>query len=122
MYRRYPCKVDRERVITLDLLADPFAYTSPLPKLRVEGDWIYYGTITRNGVISALAWKAGSFGFSSATGIVECGMWDRMKIRDILEFHNSPGLEGRPTFNLQERWPIGCGLNPYRVDDFGKTR
>ena len=49
MSRRRPTKAERERVVSLDLLADWRGYVEPLPASKGEHDWRYFGTITIDG-------------------------------------------------------------------------
>lgn len=55
MSRRRPTKADYNRVVTIDLLADWRPYAEPLPEPRSDSDWVYFGTITRDGVTGAPA-------------------------------------------------------------------
>ncbi|MGN6728238.1 MAG: hypothetical protein ACTHJG_00170 [Rhodanobacteraceae bacterium] len=98
MSRRSLTKSERERVITIDLLADWRAHADPLPEPCGDHDWRYHGTITRDGVTAALAWRAGGLGHGIGGTVTECSLWDRIKIDRILCFENPPGLDGRPRF------------------------
>ena len=114
MSRRRPTKAERERVITLDLLADWRPYAEPLPEPRGEHDWRYYGTVTRDGRTCALAWKAGGYGLGVGAAVTECGLWDRIKVDHILLFETPPGLDGRPRFKPLQPWSnyVGSGQAP----------
>ncbi|MGH8111039.1 MAG: hypothetical protein ACREPL_03745 [Rhodanobacteraceae bacterium] len=98
MTARRPTKAERNRVVTLDLLADWRRFAPPLPDPRSEHDWRYYGTITVNEQTGAMAWRAGGYGFGCGAGVRELGVWDRIKINAILQFGNPPGLDGVPVF------------------------
>jgi len=106
MSRRRPTKAERERVITLDLLADWRAYAEPLPPPRSEHDWRYYGTITRDGVTGAFAWRAGRYGVGVGANVTECGLWDRIKITAIM-LGEPPGYANAPRFTplAPSVWP-----------------
>jgi len=97
MSRRRPTKAERERVITLDLLADWRAYAEPLPEPRDKFDWRYFGTITMDGQTGALAWRAGNYGVGIGATVAELGLWDRIKIDRILE-SKPPGSDRVPRF------------------------
>lgn len=99
MSRRRPTKAEREAIVTLDLLGNPLAYADLLPAPHSENDWQYFGTITRNGVAGALAWRPGGYGMGIGATVTECGMWDRIKIDRILS-QDPPGLDSAPTFAL----------------------
>jgi hypothetical protein len=103
---RRPTKAEREAIITLDLLGDPLAYADLLPEPRGEHDWQYFGTITRNGVTGALAWRAGGYGVGIGAMVKECSLWDRIKIDRIL-LDDPPGVDFAPTFH-----PAPHPLNP----------
>ena len=95
MSRRHPTKTERERVVSLDLLADWRPHAEPLPEPRSEYDWRYFGTITIDGQTGALAWRAGSSGIGAI--VRELGRWDRIKVNSIL-IGNPPGCEDVPRF------------------------
>ena len=106
MPRRRATKAERERVIALDLLADWRAYAEPLECPRSEHDWRYYGTITRDGVTGALAWRAGGYGVGNGTDVRELGLWDRIKVTALL-MDDPPGYTNAPRFRPLEPsvWP-----------------
>jgi hypothetical protein len=106
MSRRRPTKAERERVVTLDLLADWRAYAEPLPAPKGEHDWRFYGTITRDGVTGALAWRAGGYGVGNGTDVRELGLWDRIKVTALL-MDDPPGYTNSPRFRPLEPsvWP-----------------
>ena len=79
MPHRRPTKAERERVITVDLLADWHPYAMPLPEPRSQYDWRYFGTITMEGETGALAWRTGSYGFGAGVLVRELDQWDRIK-------------------------------------------
>lgn len=85
MPTRRSTKAERERVITLDLLADWRAYAEPLPAPQGDRDWRYFGSITMDGQTGALAWRAGGYGIGNGATVRELGLWDRIKIERILE-------------------------------------
>lgn len=93
-----PTKSDRVRILTLDLIADWQPFADPLPEPRSDFDWRYYGTVTRNGVTSALAWRSGNYGFGLGAHVTDCGLWDRIRITNILFFEKPPGLNDAPIF------------------------
>jgi len=97
MSRRRPTKAERERVITLDLLADWRAYAEPLPEPRSEHDWRYFGTITIDGQTGALAWHAGGYGIGNGAAVRELGLWDRIKFTGLL-MGEPPGYANAPRF------------------------
>ena len=97
MSRCRPTKAERERVISLDLLAAWRAHAEPLPEPRSEYDWRYFGTITINGETGALAWRAGGYGIGIGAGVRELGMWDRIKITSLL-LGVPPGFVDAPRF------------------------
>lgn len=99
-------RADRERVITLDLLADWRLYADPLPSAKNNFDWRYSGTVTRDGVTSALAWQIGNYGFGRGRAVAACGFRDRIKITHILLFDRPPGLDSVPKF-VPANSPIG---------------
>lgn len=97
MSRRRPTKAERERVISLDLLADWRSYAEPLSKPRDDRDWRYFGTITIDGQTGALAWRAGSSGIGIGAIVRELGRWDRIKVNSML-IGNPSGCEDVPRF------------------------
>jgi len=106
MSRRRPTKAERERIVTLDLLADWHAYAEPLPEPRSEHDWRYFGTITIDGQTGALAWRAGGYGIGSGTTVRELGLWDRIKVEALL-MDEPPGFADAPRFppEAPSVWP-----------------
>lgn len=111
MAPRRPTQAERRRVITLDLLADWRPYARPLPQPRGEHDWRYYGTITVNGELGALAWRAGGFGVGTAEHVRALGLWDRIKVNAILQGHPS-GLAGAPQFTPAQMADTGRFMDP----------
>jgi len=103
MSRRRPTRADRERVVSLDLLADWRGYAEPLPVPTSEHDWRYFGTITINGKTGALAWRAGGYGIGNGTNVRELGMWDRIKIHSIM-LDEPPGCADAPRFTPLRMW------------------
>jgi len=71
MSRRRPTKAERERIVSIDLLADWRAFAEPLPTPKGEHDWRYYGTITMDGQTGALAWRAGGYGIGNGPSVCE---------------------------------------------------
>lgn len=108
MSRRRPIKAERERVVTIDLLADWRVYAEPLPAPRSEHDWRYFGTITINGQTGALAWRAGGYGIGNGTSVRELGLWDRIKVTSLL-MDEPPGHSNAPRFTPLPLsvWPNG---------------
>lgn len=84
MSRRRPTKAERERIVTLDLLADWRAHAEPLPAPTREHDWRYFGTITMDGHTGALAWRAGGYGIGNGATVRELGLWDRIRVSGLL--------------------------------------
>jgi len=97
MSRRRPTKAERERVISMDLLADWRMYAEPLPSPNGEHDWRYYGTITIDGQTGALAWRAGGYGIGNGATVREFGLWDRIKVSGLL-MGEPPGFADVPRF------------------------
>jgi hypothetical protein len=97
MSRRRPTKAERERVITLDLLADWRAHAEPLPEPHSDHDWRYSGTITVDGQTGALAWRAGGYGIGTGPSVREFGLWDRIKVTALL-MAEPPGHADVPRF------------------------
>src|SRR6185312_15045531 len=89
MSRRRPTKAERERVISLDLLADWRAYAEPLPVPGSEHAWRYFGTITMDGQSGAFAWRAGGYGIGNGSNVRQLGVWDQIKITSLLAGHPS---------------------------------
>ena len=106
MSRRRPTKAERERVISLDLLADWCAYAEPLPTSTSEDDWRYFGTITMDGQTGALAWRAGGYGIGNGSTVRELGIWDRIKVTSLL-MDEPPGCASTPRFTplAPSKWP-----------------
>ena len=105
MSRRRPTKAEYNRIVTIDLLADWRPYADPLPEPRDDSDWVYFGTITRDGVTGALAWRAGWYGVGIGATVTECSQWDHIKINRIL-MDDPPNLDFAPVFHpLRETWP-----------------
>lgn len=97
MSRRRPTKAERERVVSIDLLADWRAYAEPLPAPTSKHDWRYFGTITRGGVTGALAWRAGGYGVGIGATVTELGQWDQIKVQALL-MREPPGYANAPRF------------------------
>jgi len=110
MSRRRPTKAERERVVSLDLLADWRGYVEPLPASKGEHDWRYFGTITMDGQTSALAWRAGGYGVGNGTAVRELGLWDRIKVTSLL-MDDPPGYANAPRFTplAPSVWPKDRG-------------
>ena len=106
MPHRRPTKAERQRVITLDLLADWRPYAAPLPEPRGPNDWRYCGIITMDGETGALAWRAGGFGFGAGALVRELGLWDRIKVNAIL-LAEPPGYAARPRFPPVRMFGLG---------------
>lgn len=106
MARRKPTKADRERVITIDLLADWRPYADPLPLPHDDFDWRYHGAVVRGSAVFALAWRSGNYGFGAGKTVTPCELWDRIKINHILMFENPPGFEGIPQFAASTSWQV----------------
>lgn len=106
MSRRRPTKAERERVISLDLLANWRAYAEPLPAPKGDHDWRYFGTITMDGHTSALAWRAGGYGIGNGATVRELGLWDRIKVSGLL-MDEPPGRSNAPRFTpaAPSVWP-----------------
>ena len=106
MSRRRPTKAERERIVTLDLLADWRAFAEPLPTPKGEYDWRYYGTITMDGQTGALAWRAGGYGIGNGATVRELGLWDRIKVSGLL-MGEPPGFANAPRFTPEAPsvWP-----------------
>ena len=116
MSRCRPTKSERERVITLDLLADWRTCAEPLPEPRSEYDWRYFGTITIDGQHGALAWRAGGYGIGNGPGVRELGLWDRIKVDGLL-MDEPPGRLGAPRFT-----PLAPRIWPEEWDYAAKSR
>ena len=97
MSRRRPTKAERERFVSLDLLADWRVYAEPLPAKNGDHDWRYFGTITMDGETGALAWRAGGYGVGNGTTVRELGLWDRIKVESLL-MDDPPGHSDAPRF------------------------
>jgi len=95
MSRRRPTKAERERVISLDLLADWRPYAEPRPEPSSDHHWRYCGTIKMGGKTGALAWRAGAHGIGNGTSMRELGRWDHIKVTGLL-MHEPPGYANAP--------------------------
>ena len=106
MSRRRPTKAERERIVSIDLLADWRAYAEPLPKPQGEHHWRYFGTITVDGRPGALAWRAGGYGIGNDASVRELGLWDRIKVSGLL-MDEPPGFANAPRFTplTPSPWP-----------------
>lgn len=106
MSHRRPTKAERERVVSLDLLADWRGYAEPLPVSTSQHDWRYFGTITINGQTGALAWRGGGYGIGNGAAVRELGMWDRIKVTSLLMDEPS-GFANAPRFTplAPSVWP-----------------
>lgn len=88
--------------LTIDLLGDWRPWSGQLPPARTDHDWRFFGTVTYNGVTGALAWKGGA-----ATGegpVRPFGLWERIRINEIMEFESPPGRELAPRIKPSETW------------------
>jgi len=111
MPHRRPTRAERERVITVDLLADWRPYATALPEPRSGHDWRYFGTITMDGETGALAWRAGGYGFGSGGYIRELGLWDRIKVTAIM-LSKPAGYVDAPRFPPEQMFNRSQGLPP----------
>ncbi len=86
------------------------------PPARSDHDWRYFGTVTINGVIGALAWKAGGYGMTVGDGAVRpFSLWERIRFNEIMESESPPGRERRRGAN-----PPRCGARTFfPVSDSG---
>ena len=91
--------------LTIDLLGDWRPLAAPPPTAHSDHDWRYFGTITFNGVTGALAWTAGGYGIAVGDSPVQpFGLWERIKINEIMEFESPPGRELAPRSKPTEMW------------------
>ena len=97
MPTRRPTKAERNRVISIDLLADWRAFADPLPPAIGQHDWRYFGVITMDGSRGALAWRRGGFAIGAGANLRELGLWDRIKVDRLLE-SRPQGIENAPHF------------------------
>jgi len=106
MSRRRPTKAERERIVSIELLADWRAYAKPLRAPKDDHDWRYFGTITMDGQTGALAWRAGGYGIGNAATVRELGLWDRIKVSGLL-MGEPPGFANAPRFTPEAPsvWP-----------------
>jgi len=91
--------------LTIDLLGDwrPLA-AAPLPA-RSDHDWRYFGTVTIDGVSGALAWKSGEYGIAVGDAPVRAfGLWERIRLSEIMEFESPPGRELAPRSKPARTW------------------
>lgn len=116
MSRRRSTKAERERIVTLDLLADWHAYAEPLPEARSEHDWRYFGAITVDGQTGALAWRAGGYGIGNGASVRELGLRDRIKVTSLL-MNAPPGCANAPRFT-----PLAAPVWPKEWDYAAKRR
>jgi hypothetical protein len=120
MSRRRPTKAERERVVTLDLLADWRAYAEPLPTPMREHDWRYFGAITIDGQTGALAWRAGGYGIGNGASVRELGLWDRIKVTALLmrdsRRNQAATLPVDPTCGRRRGRRIAASGLSYRAD------
>lgn len=91
--------------LTIDLLGD-WRSLAAVPSLaESEHDWRYFGVVTLNRVNGALAWRAGGYGIALADGKVRpFGLWERIRVNEIMEFESPPGKELAPRFKPTEMW------------------
>lgn len=103
---RRPTKAERERVVSLDLLADWRAYAESLPEPRSDHDWRYFGTVTMDGHTGALAWRLGGYGIGNGAKVRELGIWDRIQVNGLL-MEEPPGYSNAPRFTSLRptAWP-----------------
>jgi hypothetical protein len=98
MSRRRPTKAERERIVSIDLIrADWRTHAEPLPEPHSKHDWRYFGTITMDGQIGALAWRAGGYAIGNGMKLRELGLWDRIKVTSLL-MDDPPGHLNAPRF------------------------
>lgn len=91
--------------LTIDLLGDwrPLA-AAHLPA-RSDHDWRYFGTVTIDGVSGALAWKSGEYGIAVGEAPVRVfGLWERIRLSEIMEFESPPGRELAPRSKPARTW------------------
>lgn len=91
--------------LTIDLLDDWRPLAAATPPARSDHDWRYFGTVTINGVTGALAWKASGYGMAVGDGPVQpLGLWERIRLSEIMEFESPPGRELAPRSKPSEMW------------------
>jgi hypothetical protein len=91
--------------LTIDLLGDWRPLATAPPPARSDHDWRYFGTVTINGVSGALAWKSGGYGTAIGDGPVRpFGLWERIRLGEIMEFESPPGRELAPRRKPTEMW------------------
>lgn len=91
--------------LTIDLLDDWRPLAAAPPPARSDHDWRYFGTVTIDGVSGALAWRAGAYGMAIAGSPVRpFGLWERIRVNEIMEFESPPGRELAPRRKPAEMW------------------
>jgi hypothetical protein len=91
--------------LTIDLLGDGRPWSARLPAARTHHDWRFFGTVTYNGETGALAWRGGDYGIATGEGPVRpFGLWERIRINEIMEFESPPGRELAPRLKPSETW------------------
>jgi hypothetical protein len=91
--------------LTIDLLGDWRHLATAPPPASSDHDWRYFGTVTINGVSGALAWKSGGYGMAVGDGPVQpFGLWERIRVTEIMEFESPPGRELAPRHKPAEMW------------------
>ena len=91
--------------LTIDLLGDWRPLARAPPPASSDHDWRYFGTVTINGVSGALAWKSGGYGMAVGDGPVQpFGLWEGVRVTEIMEFESPPGRELAPRHKPAEMW------------------
>lgn len=97
-HRSQYTKSARNVRVTVDLLADWRPFADALPEPRSDHDWRYCGTITLNGVMGAMAWRAGHYGIGTGRNVRELNTWGNIAVTHVLLFESPPGLDRIPRF------------------------
>jgi len=91
--------------LTIDLLGNWRLLAAAPPPAQSDHDWRYFGTITIDGVKGALAWKSGEYGMAVGDAPVRVlGLWERIRLSEIMEFESPPGRELAPRRKPAEMW------------------
>lgn len=91
--------VKRAKSFSFDLLADWMPFAAPLAPADVRRGWVLHGTVTLNGVMGALAFRAGWYGIAVGSAlVVDLGMWERIDVCHGITFKTAPGWEHVPRF------------------------